>query len=282
MRGIFAVAAVLGVLTSAAPAGATAIHAHRGGAYADGVPVFAENTLPAFRNAAKRGWVLEFDVKLTRDSKPLVIHDVTLDRTTACAGEVRARTLADIQKHCPADVIGSPESGLPSAPAAEPVRLPSLRQVLRLVKKAGATANIEIKNPPNDADFDVTTRYADVVIAAIRASKVRHSQLIVQSFWPRDLDIVEARLPTVATSLLTLNQMNLGAPAFATARGYEWISPQYGDDFSLVASAAHALGLPVVPWTLNTPDAVTAAAGAGADALITDDPPMAAAALAQP
>jgi glycerophosphoryl diester phosphodiesterase len=73
--------------------------------------------------------------------------------------------------------------------------------------------------------------------------------------------------------------MNLGGPAFAAARGYEWVSPQFGDDFAAVSAVAHRLGLLVVPWTLDTPADLRAAAAGGADAVITDDPPAAAGAL---
>jgi glycerophosphoryl diester phosphodiesterase len=283
MRRLVAAITVLGAFASATPAlGAVAVHGHRGGSYAFGQPVYPENTLPAFRNSAKRGWVLELDVKLTKDDRPLVIHDDSLDRTTACTGAVRDRTLADIRRNCPSDVLGSPGSPLPSRAIANPkdfVRLPTLAEVLALVRRTGATANIEIKNLPTDSDFDPSSHYADVVADAIAASRVRPSRLIVQSFWPPNLDVIETRLPAVATSLLTLSPASLGAPAVAAARGYEWVSPQYGGDFPAVAAAAHALGLRVVPWTLEDPASVAAAAGAGADAVITDDPPMAAAAL---
>jgi glycerophosphoryl diester phosphodiesterase len=274
---------VLGLFVPASAAMASVgVHAHRGGAYADGIPVFAENTLPAFRNAARNGWVLELDVKLTKDDRPLVIHDASLDRTTPCSGAVRARTLRDIRRNCPADVLGSPESGLPSKPIEDPddfVRLPSLAEVLRLVRTSGATANIEIKNLPTDPDFDPSSHYADVVVDAIIAAGVPAEQLILQSFWPSNLDVVKARLPGVATSLLTLEQMNAGGPAFAFARGYDWLSPAYADDFPLTTQAAHALGVMVVPYTLDDAGSVTAAAAAGADAVITNDPPMAVAAL---
>jgi glycerophosphoryl diester phosphodiesterase len=99
----------------------------------------------------------------------------------------------------------------------------------------------------------------------------------VQSFWPTNLDVVELRMPRVATSLLTLPQLNLGGPAFTALRGYEWDSPSYGSDFALVSKLAHALGRRVVPWTLDNAADVKGAAAAGADAIITDDPPMAAA-----
>lgn len=255
------------------------IHAHRGGPYANAVPLYPEETMPAFRNAARRGWVLELDAKLTSDRVPLVIHDATLDRTTPCTGEVRARTARDIQASCPADVLGSPGSGLPTAPAAEPVRLPLLSDVLALARRTGAVVNLEIKNIPTESDFDPTDGFARTIVGAVRASGLPASQLIVQSFWPPNLEVVKSELPGVETALLTLEQMNLGGPAFAAGRGYEWVSPQFGEDFPAVAAQAHALGLRAVPWTLNDAASVAAAAAGGADAVITDDPPMAAAAL---
>ena len=84
------VAAALAVLACAAPAGAVEVFAHRGGTMIDGVAAFPENTLPAFRHAARAGTALEFDVRITRDGVPLVIHDATFDRTTNCHGSVDA------------------------------------------------------------------------------------------------------------------------------------------------------------------------------------------------
>jgi len=44
-------------------------------------------------------------------------------------------------------------------------------------------------------------------------------------------------------------------------------------------SLAKTLGRKLAPWTINTPALVRAAAAQGADAVITDDPSMARAAL---
>ena len=272
--------ALLAVLAVAVPASAAVpIHAHRGGPYANGVPLFPEATLPAFRNAAAQGWVLEVDAKLTSDRVPLVIHDSTLDRTTNCTGEVRSRTAADILRNCRADVLGSPGSGLPTVPALEPVRLSTLTEVLQFAKKKDAVVNLEIKNIPNESDFDPTDSFARAVVAAVEASGFPESRLIVQSFWPPNLDVALQELPGAELAFLTLNQMNLGSPAFAAARGYDWVSPQYGADFPVVAQLTHEAGLRVVPWTLNDAASVAGAAVAGTDAVITDDPPMAAAVL---
>jgi glycerophosphoryl diester phosphodiesterase len=62
-----------------------AIVAHRGDA-----EHFPENSLPAFEAAWRRGIVhVEFDVQLSADGVPFVIHDSGLERTTRAAGDVR-------------------------------------------------------------------------------------------------------------------------------------------------------------------------------------------------
>ena len=60
----------------------------------NGKPRFGENTMPAFRDSAERGFVLELDVKLTGDNVPVVFHDATLDRVTDCDGRIDPRTYA--------------------------------------------------------------------------------------------------------------------------------------------------------------------------------------------
>jgi glycerophosphoryl diester phosphodiesterase len=54
-----------------------------------------ENTMQAFALAVEQGAdALEFDLRLSSDGVPVVIHDPTLDRTTDQTGEVRACTAA--------------------------------------------------------------------------------------------------------------------------------------------------------------------------------------------
>ena len=277
-----ALAAILAAALAApaAASGAPAIHAHRGGSVIDGVPTYPENTMPAFRNAAKHGWVLELDAELTKDRIPVALHDSTLDRTTACSGPVYERTWAEL-RDCPSDVLGSPGSeagGRQMTDREKRVPIPRLTEVLDLARRTGATLNIEIKNIPTEAGFDATDAFAERVVDDIAAAGLDPSQVIVQSFWPENLEVSERRMPAVATSLLTLSPLNDGAPAFAASRGYEWVSPQWPADPAAVG-AAQALGLGVVPFTLDDPQTVADAAAEGVDALITNDPPMAERAL---
>jgi glycerophosphoryl diester phosphodiesterase len=199
-------AAALGF--AAAPASARIeVHAHRGGAYVERVPTYPENTMPAFRRAAADGFVLELDVKLTRDRVPVVVHDDTFDRTTTCTGPIAAMTAEEVSARCRADVLGSPgnPAGLPVRKVDHPsVRVPTLAEVLAFARDRGARVNVEIKNQPTDNDFDPAPRpaYADAVLDAIDAARIPRSLVLVQSFWPANLDAAEQR--GFETSVLTL------------------------------------------------------------------------------
>ncbi|HEV2074899.1 MAG TPA: glycerophosphodiester phosphodiesterase family protein, partial [Thermoleophilaceae bacterium] len=143
----------------------------------------------------------------------------------------------------------------------------------------GARVNIEIKNQPTDNDFvPGSNAYANRVLDTIVASRLPRSQLMIQSFYPPNLDVAEARIPGVETSLLTLPQTDEGGPSFAKLRGYDWISPNWPENQAYV-SEAHGLGLRVVPYTLNTRADIRAAARRSVDELITDDPALARRAL---
>src|SRR4051794_37034037 len=113
-RFLFLAAVVLGAVAAPAQAATPFIHAHRGGTVLNGKPKYAEESLAAYRNAARNDFVLEADAKLTEDGVPVALHDATLDRTTNCTGEVRTFTLAELAG-CRTDVLGSP-----GWPAADP------------------------------------------------------------------------------------------------------------------------------------------------------------------
>lgn len=70
-----------------------AVVAHRG---ASGT--FPENTARAFGEAIRLGVeMIEFDVQLSADGKPIIIHDGAVDRTSNGSGRVAEMTLAQIE-----------------------------------------------------------------------------------------------------------------------------------------------------------------------------------------
>jgi glycerophosphoryl diester phosphodiesterase len=259
-------AAVLAaVLAPPALAASPTIHAHRGGTVTNGKPTAAEESLRAYKNAARDGFTLEVDAKLTEDGVPVAIHDATLDRTTNCSGEVRTFTLAELAG-CRTDV------------PAKSARIITIQSLLEFAKRAGSEVNLEIKNVPTDPDYDTTPAYANRVMDAVIASGIPRRQLIVQSFIPANLDVALQRLPGVRTSLLALQSFNELFLQAAADRHYDLISPEWPVTADYV-TRAHSMGLDVAPFTLNAAADVRAARKARVDALITDDPLMAGRAL---
>jgi len=239
---------------------------------------FPENTFPSFDRALELGAdAIEFDIKFTSDGVPVAMHDDTVDRTTSgkhCEGLVSSPQLAA----CPSDVLGSPGGELGSAPSPTPVPIPTLRSVLEFARDAGARVSLEIKNLPTDNDFDLTLDYAKRVLDVVAASGFPRNRLVIQSFWPPNLLAAQLFLPGAATALLTQPATNLAGAIGAGLLGYTWWSPAWPITASDVR-LAHLLGRRVVPYTLDTASDIGAAAAAGVDAVITDDPAMARATL---
>ena len=166
-------ALIAAVIAAGATATATAappqIHAHRGGTVVNGKPTFSEESLDAYRSAAKNGFVFEVDAKLTRDGVPVAIHDATLDRTTTCTGQVRSFT-RNALRACRPDVLGSPGGGLKTRTVTPRGSIATIAEVLELARLTGSSVNLEIKNLPTDPDYDATPGYANRVMNVVLAS----------------------------------------------------------------------------------------------------------------
>ncbi|MGQ0429746.1 MAG: glycerophosphodiester phosphodiesterase family protein [Gammaproteobacteria bacterium] len=111
------------------------IVAHRGDA-----EHFPENTLPALEAALRLGLRhVEFDVQLSADSVPYVIHDASLERTTRGVGDIRlmrSGQLDGLDAGEPAR-FGSRHAG---------TRLPRLAAVPEMLRRfPGALAFVEVK-----------------------------------------------------------------------------------------------------------------------------------------
>ncbi len=265
------IAAVLTAGATAAVAqAAPQIHAHRGGTVVNGKPSFTEESLDAYRHAARDGFVLEVDAKLTKDGVPVALHDATLDRTTTCTGELRTYTRAALRR-CKPDVLGSPGGGLATRSVSPRGSIATIAEVLELARLTGAKVNLEIKNVPTDPDYDPTPAYANRVMDVVLASGLPRSQLLIQSFIPANLDVAKRRLRGVATSLLTftlgperhrprrLVRLQVAVAAVAARRPASWPPPT-------------APGIPSPPTPSTSAPTSAPPDGRGVDALITDDP----------
>jgi len=253
------------------PAGAVVVHAHRGGPNVEGVGTYPENSMSGFRHSLEQGWTIEFDLMRTQDGAAIVMHDSSLSRTTNCDGLVGDATVQNIVTACELDTIGiSPATQALGVDDPRREQIPRLGDVLALLKETGGRANIEVKDLTNGFPQQVYTQIAD--------SGVALRKIIIQNFARPYLDPVSTMLPGAGIALLTLNGSESYFSAVKQAKG-NWVSPSWSDMTEVprdqYVTDAHAQGLSVVPWTVDTESDLLAVKAAGADAVISNDPTMA-------
>lgn len=102
-----------------------------------------ENTASAFKTAiAKGAGVIEMDVQFSSSGYPIVMHDLTYDRTTDCAGKVELKTRTQL-KACSA--------GSWFGPAFVKERVPTLGRAFQVIAPSKATRVIlHVKITPTD------------------------------------------------------------------------------------------------------------------------------------
>ncbi|MCV7090436.1 glycerophosphodiester phosphodiesterase [Mycobacterium interjectum] len=304
------VAALLGLgLLVASPASAQPaefdLQAHRGGSGET-----TEESLRAFAKSLELGVsTLELDIGITRDGQPLVWHDPTIDAAKcadtapAFAGDPAYPYVGKLVHDLTLVQIRTLDCGkrLAEFPDAEVVRgnkIATLPDVFALTDSyhAGVRFNIETKVEADKPDASAGPQeFVDAILAAVRsAGKV--DRVEIQSFDWRTLPMVhraEASIPLVALYneqtwapgspwLAGENPALVGDPLLgALLVGASMVSP----DYTLVTGKpyvdrAHALGLRVIPWTVNDAAAMREQIGYGVDGIITDFPTLARAVMA--
>ena len=103
-----------------------------------------ENTLASIRTAAAQGakWV-EFDVKLSADRVPILMHDDDVDRTTNGRGAVADMSFAQLR---------GLDAGGWFDPKFRGEKIPTLAEALELIAELGLGFNLEIKPCPGRAE----------------------------------------------------------------------------------------------------------------------------------
>lgn len=217
--------------------------AHRGASAAR-----PENTLEAFRLAVEMGadWV-ELDVRRTADDVLAISHDAHI-----ADGRV-------IVEHRHSDL---------------PDHLPSLAEALEAC--AGAKVNIEIKNEPDDPDYDRAHQISDAVVGLALAYRDM-SDLLISSFNLDTVRRIKAVDPAIPTGLVT--GLQVMDPAMLVERvveaGLNAIHPwDITLDHALI-DRAHDAGLIVNTWTVNDPDRMREFIEMGVDGIISDHPDVA-------
>lgn len=229
--------------------------AHRGAS-----AVAPENTLAAFEAARQLGADgIEFDVQLSADGIPVVIHDTSVDRTTDGRGLVRRLPLARLAELDAGAHLGTAFAGQ---------RIPTLEQVLEAYAGTGLLLNIELKSWRLGGDG-----LADAVLALVAAAGCGGHTLI-SSFNPLLLRHAGRMAPHVATGLIYNRSM---APLWRSGVIAAIALPQADHpSHSLVNDSflakARRQGRRVNPWTVDEPQEMRRLVTLDVDGIITNRP----------
>jgi glycerophosphoryl diester phosphodiesterase len=274
------------------------IQGHRG---ARGL--FPENTIEGFLAASRLGvTAFELDVGLTADGVVVVSHDLALnpDITRDDTGAwlpargplIRSLTYAEILRY---DVgrlrPGSPTAArFPDQKSHDGARIPSLAAVLDGLP--GARFTIEVKTDPAHPDWTASAAtLAEATLAVVDAGGATDRIMIEAFDWRVQRHIRRlrpdirlawlTRIDTVRAAALWWGGASTHAstPAAVAAEGGPEGGPVWAPDHSDLTSAqiseAHALGLSVLPWTVNREADMRRLIGWGVDGLISDRPDLA-------
>lgn len=239
------------------------LYAHRGSPG----PSTVENTLPAVSASLLDGADgVEVDLRLSADGVLVVSHDPTLRRTAGARLAVATSTWHELH-------AASGRAGVPLA---------RVEQVLDVL--AGRPVVLEVKRPLPGAVPDTVAALLAVLGAQRRDG--RPLDVTVSSFSPAVVREVRTTAPGelgVRTALLgDVRDRPTSLLRQALEDGHDPIHPNVAALLAEPSAVgrAHALGVGVVPWTVNRGRALRRLDALGVDGCITDVPVSARLALA--
>lgn len=227
------------------------VFAHRcGGALAP------ENTLAGLRIAAAAGFkAVEFDVMLSADGSPWVIHDEELDRTTNGSGPVC---------EAPDSLLAGLDAGVRHHRAFAGEPLPTFAAIANLCRELGLQANVEIKPA---AGFERIT--GEVVARSILDLWQNAPLPLVSSFSGVALEAARAVAAELPIGHLWVQPPVDWAARLDALRAWSLHCLFEKVDDALLA-AAHAKGVPVLCWTVNERPTAEALLARGVTAVFSD------------
>lgn len=225
----------------------TDVIAHRGlhgGVHGDR----RENTVPAFLGAVAAGVAgIELDARRTGDGAVVVHHDPRLPDGRAIVDCLRA----DL-----------------------PAWLPDLSDALDACRsdRPGFFVNIEIKNEPDEPDFDDTEAVVEAVLAHLDDRPEAPSTWLISSFHRPTIDRCRRLAPQIATAWLTAAAVDDAVVADLAGAGHAAVHPWDPTVDDTTIARCHAAGLRINTWTCNDVARATELAGWGVDGICTDRP----------
>jgi glycerophosphoryl diester phosphodiesterase len=249
------------------------VYAHRGGA-----ALRPENTIVSFDHGLSLGADgLELDVHLSRDGVVVVHHDASLDRTTGARGLLAERTADELARVDAGYWFRAGETAEEYPFRAQGIGIPTLRDVLARYPATSFIIELKVN------ESELARRVIDEVRGANAIERVA-----LGAFGWRVLHTARELEPRIATGASreevrwALYRSRIRWP-LGVPRYREFQVPEEAGATRIITprfiNHAHRAGLPVKVWTVNDPADMHRLLEWGVDALISDRPDLAIAAV---
>ena len=226
--------------------------AHRGG----GV-LAPENTLAGLRLAARLGYAgTEFDVKLTAEGMPVLMHDEHLERTTSGDGAVANTGFAALRQLDAGAWFGEAFAG---------ERVPTYEEAAALCRALGLWANVEIKPC---AGREAETGHS-VARESIRVWAGHATPPLLSSFSVEALAAAQATAPLLPRALLVEAPPDDWPAALASLECVA-LHVEHSRVTRELAAALHTAGYGLLCYTVNDPVRAAELYSLGVDCIVTD------------
>lgn len=223
-----------------------------------------ENTLAAFELAMRQGAEgVEFDVHLSADGVPVVIHDHRLDRTTSGSGWVSRLSLLALKRLDAGSWYNRRFPGKARSRYAG-LRIPQLSEALAWIREQNCLAFVEIKR-----GGDVYAGIEAKVLAEIDRAGIAPLTTVISFDLPtlrklREMDSEISLGIDFTRPLLALRRAREVAAASLLPH-WAFASPRF-------VRRAHEAGLRVYVWPVNRPAAMRNKILDGVDGIVTNYP----------
>lgn len=260
--------------------------AHRGGR-----GLMPENTIIAMQDAMNYPNVttLEMDTHITKDNQVVVTHDDYLSPSFMLTPDGKEIPKADAKKYAifqmdyqilkTFDIGTKINTGFPQQKKIKtyiPLLADLIDSVQNRIKQTNHKQmfyNIETKcDVAGDGIANPTPEvFVKLLMEVIEQKKITPF-VVIQSFDKRTIQIINQKYPNVKTSFLVDNKKtyeenmaDLGYKPFILSPNYKMVTAE-------MIAKAHAAGVKVIPWTVNTPEEIARLKSLKVDGIITDYP----------
>ena len=203
--------------------------------------------------------MIELDVQLTGDGQVVVFHDNDLLRITGCEGTVADYSLVELEQM---------DAGIWFDPGFEGEQIPTLAEVLELVRDSDLNIYLELK------DIGSVEGFEETVLNVVREYDMQ-DRCLMASFQYEYL----RHFKELDENIQTLFNTSSGSLALAE----DFPADYYGLNAEMITAdqveAVHGAGSRAYVWTVNTPVQMRNVAAMGVDGIVTNYPGLARVAL---